>query len=483
MSSELWRWSATQIADAVRERDVSVAEVIASSLERLEQVQPVSNAFGELAEDALDRGREADAALSRGDDVGALHGVPVAFKLNTDVAGRPTPDGVQEYLGMPAPETAPVVSNLLHAGAVEIGRTNVPSFSLRWSTESEHWGRTLNPWDPQVTAGGSSGGAAVAVATGVVPIAHGNDLGGSVRYPAAVCGVVGLRPTVGRVPIWHAPPGAGMPLAFTGFAVEGALTRTVADAQLALRAMECPDPRDPNHVVATAPAARQPRRVALVTNPGTHPFAGIGSAETDEAVRTAGGWLSDAGYEVDEVELPLLGEAATMWWRLVLADLEACGFAAEIHRVDEAMISQVVSHWSEVVEDALGKSTLSSFAGAWAQRHLLRRRMSEFMDDHPLLVLPNSGERPFLHGRDLGTVDETRELMINQWPNTSVPVFGLPALGIGVRQDAGAPIGVQLVARTFDEEALFAAGEVIEQRSGIRTPVDPVPLDQIQRQS
>ena len=478
MSDELWRWPATKVADAIRGREVSSAEMVAASLERLEQVQPVSNAFGEVAEDAVARAKDADAALARGESVGVLHGVPVAFKLNTDVAGRPTTDGVEEYLGMRAVETAPVLDNMLAAGAVEVGRTNVPSFSLRWCTESEHWGRTLNPWDPQVTPGGSSGGAAVAVATGVVPIAHGNDLGGSLRYPGAACGVVGLRPTVGRVPIWHAPPGAGMPLAFTGFAVEGALARTVGDARLALQVMERPDPRDPNHVAsAVAPPARAPRRVALVANPGQHPFARPGASETEDAVRVAGTWLADAGYEVDEIELPILGEAATLWWRLVLADLKTSGFAQEIQRVSETMITQVVSHWFDVAEDAFGEPTLRDYAGAWAQRHLLRRQLSEFMADHPLLVLPNSGEPPFLYGRDLGTVDETRELMINQWPCTSVPMFGLPAMGLGVLQDAGAPLGVHLVARAYDEQALFAAGEIIEQRSGISTPVDPRPLD------
>ena len=478
MNDELWRWSATKIVDAIRAKEISSAEVVAASLDRLEQVQPVSNAFGEVAEDAVARAKEADAAVARGESVGALHGVPVAFKINTDVAGKPTADGVEEYLGMRASETAPVLDNLLAAGAVELGRTNVPSFSLRWFTESEHWGRTLNPWDPKVTPGGSSGGAAVAVATGVVPIAHGNDLGGSLRYPGAVCGVVGLRPTVGRVPIWHALPGAGMPLAFTEFVAEGAITRTVADARLALQVMERPDSRDPNHVPSTAaPAARNPRRVALVTNPGEHPFARPGARETDAAVHVAGTWLAEAGYEVDEVELPLLGEAATLWWRLVFADLKEAGFIQEIHRVREAMSSQVIGQQLDLVEDALGELTLRNFAGAWTRRHLVRRQLSEFMADHPLLVLPNSGEPPFAYGRDLGTADETREVMINQWPNTSVPLLGLPAMGLGVLQDVGAPLGVQLVSRAYDEDALFAAGEIIEQRSGITTPIDPRPLD------
>lgn len=140
------------------------------------------------------------------------------------------------------------------------------------------------------------------------------------------------------------------------------------------------------------------------------------------------------------------------------------------------MSSQVISQQLDLVEDALGELTLRNFAAAWTRRHLVRRQLSEFMADHPLLVLPNSWEPPFAYGRDLGTADETREVMINQWPNISVPVLGLPANGPG-SSSRREPLGVQLVARAYDEDALFAAGEIIEQRSGITTPFDPRPLD------
>lgn len=476
MSDEIWRWSAQTAAQSIRDTTVSCVEVTTAALNRFEEVEQISNAFGEVADDALDRAKEADAALARGEDVGPLHGVPVAFKLNTGIEGRPAPDGVAEYLAAPVDETAPVIKNLLDAGAVEIGRTNVPSFSLRWCTESEHWGRTLNPWDPAVTAGGSSGGAAVAVATGVVPIAHGNDIGGSIRYPAAVCGVVGLRPSRGRVPIWHPAAGPGMPLIFSEFAVEGALTRTVADARLALSVLGRPDPRDPNSVPAGMAAVPGPRRVALVTDPGDLPYACAGTPETVQAVRDAGRWLADAGYEVEEVELPLLGEAAQLWWELLLTEMRTIGFTAEIDRIAERQIGRAVEHWSTYAGEVFGDLTMADVAARWNRRHFVRRRVSEFMADFPVLVLPNSGEPAFPYGRDVDSVEGAVELMRHQWPNSAVPLLGLPGLGMGVSTagNGTAPLGVQLVGRAFDEESLLQAGEVIERASAIRTPIDPV---------
>ncbi|MEU9448875.1 amidase [Streptomyces sp. NPDC048277] len=476
MSDELWRWSAERTARSIREKEVSAAEVVAASLARLEATNEVTNAFGEVADDALAAAKGADAATTRGDAVGPLHGVPTAFKLNTPVAGRPTPDGVAAYLDNIAAETAPALTRLLDAGAIPVGRTNCPPFSTRWTTESEHFGITRNPWDPAVTPGGSSGGAAVAVATGVVALAHGNDIAGSIRYPSASCGVVGIRPTVGRVPLWHSPPGWGVPLAVQQFGVEGPLARTVADLRLGLSVMEGPDPRDPMAVpvrhLAPGPEDR-PVCVAMVTDPGDHPLAGRGRRETDDAVRTAGAWLADAGYEVEEVELPALGEAATLWWRLVLTEFRVGGLVAEVHRVGDAGIRRFYDLMYAVVEEAVGEVSFADYVAAYQRRALVRRQVAEFMARYPILLLPASGEPPFPLGGDLESVERARELMTHQWPNTAVPVLGIPGLGLGVTPTEGAPLGVQLVGRAFEEEWLFQAGEVIQQRSALTVPIDP----------
>ncbi|MFI6366298.1 amidase [Nocardia sp. NPDC050630] len=477
MSEELWRWSATETAEAIRVGAVSAVEVVTAALARLEKTNPVSNAFGEIAEDALDRAKEADAAITRGDAVGPLHGVPTAIKLNTEVEGLPTPDGVAEYRKYPAAETAPVVRNLAAAGAISIGRTNCPPFSTMWSTHSEPFGITRNPWDPAVTPGGSSGGAAVALATGVVSIAHGNDLGGSIRYPAAVCGVVGLRPTYGRVPIWHAAPGRGMPLCVQQFAVEGPLGRTVADVRLGLRAMEGADPRDPMAVpLPPAHPSEGPIRIAIVVDPGEQPLAGPGSSETTDAVRTAGSWLAEVGYEVEEVALPALGAAATLWWQLALTDFKVGGMVGEVHRVGDSTIRAWYDHMYSVYDDVFGEVTLADFADGYARRSLIRRQVSEFMDRYQVLLLPASGGPAYALDGELESTSRVAELLRQQWPNTAIPVLGLPGLGLPVISTQGAPLGVQLAGRAFDEETLLRVGEVLEGRANIAIPIDPKPL-------
>ena len=194
---ELWRWGATELARAIRAREVSSREAVESCLARIEEVNPRINAIVDLmADEARRAADQADAAVERD---GLLHGVPVTLKINVDIAGRPTTNGVVAFKNkIPAAESPPVIL-WRKAGAIFVGRTNVPAFSTRYFTDCELHGRTLNPWDPQRTPGGSSGGAAAAVATGMGALAHGNDRAGSIRYPSYACGVYGLRPTLGRI--------------------------------------------------------------------------------------------------------------------------------------------------------------------------------------------------------------------------------------------------------------------------------------------
>src|SRR5262245_20283520 len=185
--------------------------------------------------------------VRRGEPLGVLHGVPVTTKVNTDQRGCPTDNGVAAYKGLVPDADSAVVANLRRAGAIVIGRTNTPCYSMRWFTDNDLHGRTLSPWDPRITPGGSSGGAAAAVASGIGPIAQGNDIAGSVRYPAYCCGVVGLRPSYGRVPSYN-PTAAPPAIASQLMAVQGPLARTVADLRLGFAAMAVPDARDPRGV-------------------------------------------------------------------------------------------------------------------------------------------------------------------------------------------------------------------------------------------
>jgi len=266
MTHELWRLSAVELAEAIRRKDVSCRDAIASVLARIDETNPRVNALPEvLADEAVAAADAADRALARGEQIGPLHGVPVTTKVNVDQAGRATTNGVVALRDLVAASDSPPVANLTRAGAVVIGRSNTPAFSLRWFTDNDLHGRTLNPWNPGVTPGGSSGGAAAAVALGMGPIAHGNDYGGSIRYPAWACGVVGLRPTVGRVPAYNETANEERGISSQLMSVQGPLTRTVADARLALAVMAEGDPRDPLWVPAPSndPDDGRPLKVAL----------------------------------------------------------------------------------------------------------------------------------------------------------------------------------------------------------------------------
>lgn len=474
MTTELWRWSAERIVQGVCTKEISAVEVVSACLERLDETNAATGAFVQVAADAVDRAKEADAAVSRGEPLGPLHGVPIAFKITANQLGYETTHGVGAYAGALSTENDPQVQSLLMAGGIAIGRTNCPPFATRWTTESDYYGTTRNPWDKSVTPGGSSGGAAVAVATGVCPVAQGSDIGGSIRYPAVNCGVVGIRPTVGRVPAWNGPPGAAPALATQQYVANGPLTRTISDLRIALRAMETPDRRDP--MAAPEGAVLAPlsaRRVAVVTSVGSSGLAGPSDPAVDAALRQAGQWLSDAGWEVEEVELPVLAEAATLWWQLALTEFKVVGVVDDVHRVGEPGIRRFFDLMYEVYDDEFGEVEFADFLAGYARRALLRREVSVFMDEHPILLLPNSGEPAFPLGEDVVSVDRTRAIMAHQWPNMAVPVLGLPSLGIGVRREGGAPLGVHVTGRAFDEETVFTAGEVIEARSGITTPIDP----------
>lgn len=472
---EIWQMSATEVADGVRSGAFSAVEAARSALDRIDQVNPLVNAMVEVRRDAaLDEARAADDRLRSGEQVGVLHGVPITLKVNTNVSGLPTTDGVAAYADHVATETDPQAESLLAAGATFLGRTNCPPFATRWTTESDFYGATVNPFDPTVTPGGSSGGAAAAVATGMGALAQGSDIGGSIRYPAACCGTVGLRPTPGRVPAWAGPPTFDPSMAVQAFVEQGPIARSVADVRLGLAAMERYDARDPRAVASSSRIPRQAghARVAVVTDPGGPGLRGSSTPEAIEATRTAAGWLDEAGYEVVEVEQPILGEASRLWWELALTEF-AIGMVDEVARVGEPGFRRFFDLMFEVYEKEFGEVGLTGFVAGWSRRGMLRREMSVFLHDYPLVLTPVSGEPPFPMGSDAESVERTAELMGRQWPLMSVPVLGLPAIGLPAVATDGAPLGVQIIGRPFEEEAVLAAAQAIESTVGLLTPIDP----------
>ena len=243
--NNLWRLSAVELAALIRSREISAREAAVAALARLDAVNPAINAVVDhRPSDVLAQAAEIDAAIARGGPLGPLAGVPVTVKVNIDQIGYATTNGLHLQKDLVATSNSPVVDNLRKAGAVILGRTNAPAFSYRWFTTNLLHGDTKNPRDPGITPGGSSGGAAAAVAAGIGHIAHGTDIAGSVRYPAYACGVHGLRPTLGRIAAYNASlPERVISGQIT--AVSGPLARTIGDLKVALAAMSQPDARDP----------------------------------------------------------------------------------------------------------------------------------------------------------------------------------------------------------------------------------------------
>jgi amidase len=467
MADVLWRLDATELARLIRLGRASSREATESCLARLHAVNPAINAVVRvLEEDALAAADAADAARARGDALGPLHGVPVTVKVNTDQAGYPTDNGVVAYRDNVATADNPVVANLKKAGAVIIGRTNTPAFSMRIFADNALHGRTLNPRDAALSAGGSSGGAGAAVATGIGPIAHGNDIGGSVRIPALFNGVVGLRVSLGRIPSYNPSQPVARPIGSQLMAVQGPLTRSVRDARLALAVMAQGDPIDTRwaDVPLNGPAVPRPIRVALVAqNPGgfTHPAQA-------EAVRQAGRHLAVAGYAVEEMMPPDLDQIIETWHHIGSTDV--LGLLAplmEEHGDADARTSMRL--WLELVPPTDMRGVLA----ALGQRDLLLWRWLAFTQRYPLVVMPTMGDLAPPHN-----LDTTREGVARVLDSARVvlisPVLGVPALAVPVGNHGRLRPGVQILAPRFREDLCIEAGEVIEAAEGVVTPIDPM---------
>ncbi|KVF69799.1 amidase [Burkholderia sp. FL-7-2-10-S1-D7] len=468
MTQELWRLSAAEMAAHVARRDVSATELTRSCLQRLEQVNPVINAIVDvMADSALQAASDADAAIARGAPLGPLHGVPVTVKINVDTAGCATTNGVRAFSDLIAHEDSPVTANLRKAGAIVIGRSNAPAFSYRWFTDNELHGRTSNPWNPALTPGGSSGGAAAAVAAGIGAIAHGNDLGGSIRYPAYACGVAGLRPSTGRVPTYNPTQSKDRTLAVQLASVQGPLARTVGDLRLALDAMAAGDARDA-WWMPVAPVAREaafPARVAVCTA-----LPGVPSDPVViDAIRQAARWLEDAGCIVEEAEPPRIAEACELWLDLVTNEARS-GLGDVIMQHGDAAIRTAFASQRNLAAPL----DLAGYMNGLARRTALLRDWQQFFTRYPLLLMPVSCAQPFEIDADQRGDDAMREIIGRQGPLLATALLGLPGLSVPTGIRDGVPTGVQLVAGRFQEALCLAAGEAIEARAGIFTPIDPV---------
>jgi amidase len=456
MTSDLWKLSATALLSHLSCGEVSAREATLSVLKRIDETNPTVNALASVStESALKAADTADAALKRGETLGPLHGVPVTIKVNIDVQGEPTTDGTLALQDNVATSDSPLVKSLREAGAIIVGRSNAPAFSLRWFTDNSFHGRTLNPFDPGITPGGSSGGAAAATALGMGAIAHGNDYGGSIRYPAWACGVVGLRTTVGRIPSYKASAPNRI-LTNQLMSVQGPLTRTVADARLALRVMSQGSALDPQWVPAPLEYAdsRKPTRVAVFRTWTHSPVDATATAAVDQAAR----WLESAGYTLEEVEPPHFADVAAMQFHLVMNDMRRAGEAFMRDNGDDAL-RIALNHYMATTpvwdrDDYLDTLT---------RRFNIARDWAVFFERYPILLMPNSWERQFQIDDDQRSPERTAQILLAQAPMLGTAVLGLPGLSVPTGIVNGLPVGVQVVSTKFREDLALSAGEVIEQ--------------------
>ncbi len=463
--SDLWRHTAVELARLVRGKQVSATEVARDALARLEATNPKINAIVEYRPaDVLEQAATVDAAVSRGEDPGPLAGVPVTIKVNTDQVGYATTNGLRLQRDLVANADSPLVSNFRKAGAVLLGRTNTPAFSLRWFTRNSLHGHTRNPWNPAITPGGSSGGAAAALAAGIGAIAHGTDIGGSIRYPAYACGVHGLRPTLGRIPAWN-QTGADRHVGGQLMAVSGPLARTIADVRLAFDVMSVRDIRDPWWTDAPAIGPKVPKRVAMCVRPDGM----IVQDEVAAAVVDAGKRLQAEGWTVEEVDTPPLREPAEMQAILWLAEFRRAGRAALEREADPDALFVFAQ-----MEALCPAPTLESFMDALQRRNTFLRQWMTFFDQYPVALMPVSGELPFQDQDDVSSPERFRQIMAAQLPQLGLPLMGLPGLTVSTGLCGRIPVGVQLVAARYREDLLFDAALAIEAHGAPETPIDPV---------
>ena len=464
---ELWQLDATDLARLIRTGQASAREAVQSCLARMDAVNPALNAVVRRMDDeALAAADAADAARARGDALGPLHGVPVTTKVNVDQKGHPTDNGVVAYKDLIAAEDSPVVANLKHAGAIVIGRTNAPAFSMRIITDNALHGRTLNPLDPAITPGGSSGGAGAAVATGIGPIGHGNDIGGSVRIPATCNGIVGLRTAFGRVPAFNLSAPGGRPMGGQLMSTQGPHTRTVRDARLALAAMARGDRRDWKwaDMPLTGPAPARPLRVALVPEvPGgaTHPAQA-------QAVRTAGRHLAAAGYHVEEVLPPDIPRVVELWHRICVTDVFT-GLWPLMQQVGDADGQASMRAWL----DMHPATDIAGYVAALTERDALQMRWLAWFEQWPLLVTPVLCDLPPAQRIDV-TAEGQRATLESMRASLIAPMLGLPGLAVPVGRAGRLRTGVQIMATRWREDLCLDAGEVVEAGEGVGGVVDPV---------
>ncbi|HEX6899604.1 MAG TPA: Asp-tRNA(Asn)/Glu-tRNA(Gln) amidotransferase subunit GatA [Thermoanaerobaculia bacterium] len=477
---ELWELAAEEIARRVRAREASAAEVLESCLARTARVEPLIAAYLEIFDDeARARAAELDRRVAAGEDPGPLAGVPVALKDNLNLEGHALTCGSRILEGYVAPYTATAVERLLAAGAVPVGRGNMDEFAMGSSCENSAYKLTRNPWDLAAVPGGSSGGPAAAVAAGSVPLSFGSDTGGSVRQPAALCGLVGVKPTYGRVSRY------GL-VAFASSTDQiGPMARNVRDAALGLRVTAGNDPRDSTS--ATGPVEDYLERieegiaglrVGLIREADPSALGGAVAANWRQSLDR----LTQAGAELVEVSVPSVEAAVAVYY--VVATCEASANLARFDGVRYGRRAEGADNLADLYFESrsegfgpevkrrimLGTFALSSgyyeayYGRARGVLERMRRELDAAFERADVLATPTSPTAAFRLGEK---VDDPLAMYLSDIFTTPASLTGFPAIAVpSGADDQGLPLSLQVMGRPFAEALLFRVCRAFERETG-----------------
>jgi Asp-tRNA(Asn)/Glu-tRNA(Gln) amidotransferase A subunit family amidase len=470
MSDDLCDRSAAELAALIRDRHVSPVEAVEAALARIARIQPALNAFCFVYEDeARALARAAEAAVMRGDALGPLHGVPIAIKDFTPTKGKVTTRGSYAFEHWVPDFDPAIVTRLRDAGTIMVGKTTTPEFAYSSFTRSPLWGVTRNPWNPACATGGSSGGSAVAVATGCVPLAEGTDMGGSVRIPAALCGTVGLKPSLGRIPMDI------LPWVFDSISHFGPLARTVEDAAAFLRVTEGPLERDIRSQIAPLPLPARfdgdvrGVRIALSVDLGFYHV----HEEVAANLHSVADALRGAGAIVEEVALPWTPKMVTAWsqmWGVYLA----AAFEHVLPEFRDRMDPKVVAIIEQGQKmDAVAFKRLEEVrTRQWFALADLYETFDALLCPTMALPAPPADDNDDdheridaqgrLHGLDMTSIFNN----VSECPALSVP-SGWTADGL--------PTGAQIIGRRFDDPTVLRIGAAVELNRPWRHRRPPLP--------
>lgn len=460
MSTELIYSDATKLAELIRTREVSPVEVMKAHLDRIEAVNPQVNAIVTIVEDALESASKAEAAVQRGDELGPLHGVPFTVKDSIDTAMVPTQRGTPIFKGRTPDADATSVARMKRAGGILLAKTNLPEFSYGIESDNLLSGRTNNPWNLDLTPGGSSGGESAAIAAGMSPLGLGTDLAISLRGPAAHTGIVSLKATHGRVPmtgIWPREP--------RRFWHVGPMARSIRDLSLAFSLLAGPDGQDGYSSSAipidngTGSFLERPLRVGWLVEPGFGPV----DLETASTVEAAAEALKNLGHTVESVRITALERdfALDVFTRLHVLEMKP-GFVATTAGHSEDEIGNM-ARFLLSTPDTLAADYIDAVQGA----DRLKDGYAEYFQKYDVLLTPVLPTPSFKHGQqELLINGQTVNILGIMSATTPLNVTGLPGVSMrfGTSRD-GMPIGVQIVGSWHAESTILRVASLLEQSS------------------